>query len=125
MTGTEIQDGLMDAARRLGYLVLHIREARRTEPGWPDLLIVGYGIALAVECKSRNEKLRPRSETQKGRELPGQLDWLHALEAVPGVSAMVCQDRAVGLSKAWSPEGTYWLAGYEWLLSLLQDKAGL
>jgi hypothetical protein len=25
----------------------------------------------------------------------------------------------------WSPEGTYWLAGYEWLLSLLQDKAGL
>jgi hypothetical protein len=125
MTGTEIQDGLMDAARRLGYLVLHIREARRTEPGWPDLLIVGYGIALAVECKSRNEKLRPRSETQKGRELPGQLDWLQELEAVPGVSAMVCQDRVEGCRKVWMPEGSYLLAGYDFVLGLLQDKAGL
>lgn len=79
MTGTDVQDGLIDAARKLGFLVYHANHARGSEPGFPDLLLVGHGHVFALECKSRGEALRGPTTTKAGRVLPGQLDWLEAI----------------------------------------------
>jgi hypothetical protein len=73
---------LIDAAERLGYLVHHETDSRKTAPGFPDLLIVGHGTLFAIECKSRREKLRPG--------MPGQADWLAAF-ASSYVATFVCR----------------------------------
>lgn len=52
MTERQLQDGIVAAARRLGYLVYHPFDSRRSEPGYPDLTIVGHGKILFIECKS-------------------------------------------------------------------------
>lgn len=83
LTGTQITDGLVDAARKLGYLAVHLAETRKTEPGFPDVVAVGHGRAFFWECKSRNEQLRPATVAPKsGRWLPGQQEWLAAFAAL-------------------------------------------
>jgi hypothetical protein len=90
MTGTDVMKALIDAAERLGYLVHHETDSRKTAPGFPDLLIVGHGTLFAIECKSRREKLRPGMITKRGKQLPGQADWLAAF-ASSYVATFVCR----------------------------------
>jgi hypothetical protein len=113
LTGTQIQHGLTDAARQLGYLVVHDPQSQRTEPGFPDLVIAGFGRVFAFECKSAREKLRPATVAPKtGRVLPGQRDWLDAFCLAAGVTAVVVRalpegedelsyDEALGLLNEW------------------------
>lgn len=83
LTGSQITDGLIDAARKLGYLAVHMAETRKTEPGFPDVVIVGHGRAFFWECKSRNEQLRPATVAPtSGRRLPGQQEWLDAFSVL-------------------------------------------
>lgn len=49
-----------------------------TAKGWPDLAMARDGELLTVELKSRT-----------GRVTREQQDWLEALSAVPGVTALV------------------------------------
>lgn len=116
LTGTQIQDGLTEAARRLGYLVFHDPQSQRTEPGFPDLVVVGFGRIFALECKSRGERLRPATVAPKsGRVLPGQRDWLDAFCAAAGVTATVVRGE---------PEGDDELS-YDDALILLRDGSPL
>lgn len=80
LTGTSVQRNLELTARTLGYLVFHAVEAQKSEPGLPDLIIAGFGCCFMWECKSKGEKLREATVTKKGRLLPGQQDWLDALQ---------------------------------------------
>lgn len=83
LTGSQITDGLLDAARKLGYLAVHLAETRKTEPGFPDVVIVGHGRAFFWEAKSKGEQLR--SETiapRSGRRLPSQREWLDAFSVL-------------------------------------------
>lgn len=90
LTGTQVMDGLTDAARRLGYLVYHAPRSEKSEPGFPDLVIAGFGRVYALECKSRGEPLRSATVAPRtGRVLPGQDDWLAAFCAVAGITATV------------------------------------
>lgn len=97
LTGTQIQDALIDAARTLGFLVFHDPNSQRTEPGFPDLVIAGYRQLYAFECKSPGEPLRPATIARRtGRILPGQADWLAAFCAVTGITATVVRGEPEG-----------------------------
>lgn len=93
-SGTDVMEGLIDCARKLGFLVFHVGQARKAEPGFPDLVVVGHGSLLALECKSMAEPLRPATVSPRTeRLLPGQLDWLEAFSEA-GVWALVVRPQA-------------------------------
>lgn len=87
MSEEQLMRGLLDAARRRGWLAFHVTDAEKSEPGFPDILAVRGDRALALECKTQRGKLRGPSWTRFGRVLPGQADWLTALGAVAGIEA--------------------------------------
>lgn len=66
-------------AGELGLLSYHTHDSRRSEPGWPDLVIAGAerGVFLVRELKRQN-----------GRVSPEQAQWLHTLRDL-GVDADV------------------------------------
>lgn len=68
MTEAELQTFVLAMARARGVLVYHTHDSRRSEPGFPDLVLVGaYGV-LWRELK-----------TEKGRPSVDQLRWIAVL----------------------------------------------
>ena len=66
-----------DVARARGWLVYHNFDARRSDPGFPDLLMVRGDRIVAMECK-----------TMRGKVTAAQEAWLKALSDA-GATAMV------------------------------------
>lgn len=60
----------------------HTHDSRRSEPGFPDLVLVRGDRLIFAELK-----------TDTGRITPAQLAWLTALEQCPGVQAHVWRPR--------------------------------
>lgn len=56
-------------ARDLGWLSYHTHDSRRSEPGFPDLVLVRDDRMLIVELK-----------TMQGRMSPAQVVWMRALK---------------------------------------------
>lgn len=88
MSEDQLQQIVIDYARSRGWMVFHARDARRSEPGFPDALFLRRSRALAVEFKRQDGKLRPGTWTKKGRYLPGQDEWLEAFAGV-GIESYV------------------------------------
>lgn len=61
-TEAELQNGIENFARRLGYDVFHDELARGDYKGYPDLTICGCGLVLYVECKG------PKGSTTEHQE---------------------------------------------------------
>jgi hypothetical protein len=80
MLEKDLQESVREMAMKLGYLVYHTHDSRRSEPGYPDLTIVGHGRLLVRELKRQSDRL--------GRVTPKQREWLAAL-ADAGVDAGV------------------------------------
>lgn len=57
MTERELQDAVIAMAKTLGLLVYHPYDSRRSEPGYPDLTIVGSRGIVYVELKRQGGKL--------------------------------------------------------------------
>lgn len=72
MTEAQLQAAIIGAAQRLGWLVYHTHDSRRSAPGFPDLVLVhaGRGITLFRELKRSTGKVT--AEQQR---------WLDALTA--------------------------------------------
>ena len=72
MTETQLQDAIIGAAQRLGWLAYHTHDSRRSQAGYPDLHLVHEGRRLSIlrELKS-----------QKGTVSPAQKDWIRGLTA--------------------------------------------
>jgi hypothetical protein len=61
-------------ARWRGWLCYHTHDSRKSEPGFPDLVMVRGERLLIVELKAAN-----------GRFSDAQREWLAAFDLVPGV----------------------------------------
>ncbi len=85
MTETDLMAAVRTACRHLRLLAYHTHDSRRSEPGFPDLVIVGRRV-IYRELK-----------TQRGRLSRHQKEWLAALQEAG-------QDATV-----WRPSD--WLAG--------------
>lgn len=67
----QFQDHVMLVARRLGWLIYHTHDSRRSVPGFPDLVLV----------HPRHGVLFRELKTKKGRVSPDQKDWIAQLTA--------------------------------------------
>lgn len=70
-TEASFQTAVLAFARLHGWIAYHTHDARRSNPGFPDLVLVRRERLVFAELKS-----------DKGRERPDQTVWLDALEVV-------------------------------------------
>ena len=70
MSEAELQQGIIDLAARLGWRHYHTHDSRRSDAGFPDLVLAheARGRLVFIECKS-----------DTGKATPEQLAWLDAL----------------------------------------------
>ena len=71
----EFQSAVIALAKQSGWIVHHHFDSRRSEPGWPDLVLIRDGRLLIRELK-----------TEIGEESPEQIAWLAAIRSC-GVDA--------------------------------------
>ena len=75
ITEAQLQDTIVSAARKLGYLTYHTIDARLNEPGFPDLIIVGFGQIVVWEVKTARGKLRPASKPESSARTTSMRRW--------------------------------------------------
>lgn len=125
ITEAELLATVVDMARALGWLVHHTHDSRRSESGVPDLLMVnnqhmGRPRVIFAELKSEGAKLtRGRTSPKTGRWLPGQREWLSALDRCVNVRvALVNGKTELIVPAAPSPVEVYiW---YPWDLDMIE-----
>ena len=60
MTEREFMEAVRHLARMTGWRCYHTHDSRRSEPGFPDLVLVRGGKALFVELKTAHGRLTCR-----------------------------------------------------------------
>jgi len=83
----ELQQAIYDCARYLGWLAYHVYDARRSTPGFPDLVLIRPPRLIVAELK-----------TEKGKLSDAQVLWMAKFRALPDVETYV-----------WRPSS--WLSG--------------
>lgn len=78
----ELLEQVRAVARLNGWLTYHTHDSRRSERGFPDLVMVRRGRLVAAELKS-----------ERGLLTPDQHAWLTALARVETVEAHVWKPR--------------------------------
>lgn len=78
MRERDFQRLIVEAAGYLGYAVYHTFDSRRSNPGWPDLVLLKQGRMICLELKTERGRIRPEQEV-----------WIAALDQVPGVTARI------------------------------------
>ena len=73
MKQTEAQflAAVIQYAELKGWMVYHTHDSRRSQPGFPDLTMVRYGMLVFAELKS-----------ERGRFTREQIIWIDALDQV-------------------------------------------
>lgn len=78
MTEKQWQQLVVDAARANSWHVYHTFDSRRSEPGFPDLILVRDTEMLVIELKR-----------ERGTVTLDQERWLRAFSGVAGITVMV------------------------------------
>jgi len=78
MSEERLLDTFRQAARLGGWRTYHTRDSRKSEQGFPDLILVRDRECIAAELK-----------TERGRVTDAQRDSLACLDRVPGVEVHV------------------------------------
>ena len=90
MTEKELQANIVKLARLLGYLVYHTYDSRKSEPGFPDLVMVRWGDHRLIFAELKSAK---------GKVTDPQRRWLEHL-------GLVCMEVE---AYVWRPED--WTSG--------------
>ncbi len=61
-TEDEMLEALMELGPSLGYLTYHTHDSRHSPAGYPDVSLIGNGMAVWVELKGEGEKMTPAQE---------------------------------------------------------------
>lgn len=72
-TEKQFQEAVIELAKLNGWMVYHTHDSRRSEPGFPDLVLVKNGFVIFAELK-----------TEKGRVSEAQEKWLRNLGSGEG-----------------------------------------
>ena len=73
LTEKQFQQQVIDLAKLRGWHVYHTHDSRRSEAGFPDLVLVRGGVLLYRELK-----------TDTGRLSPAQSTWLNVIDSAGG-----------------------------------------
>ena len=86
LTEADLQHSIVLAAREFGWLAYATYRSLRSEPGFPDLVLVKPPRVIFAELKTTKGKLSKGHWNKAGsRWLPGQDDWGEAFRWCPGV----------------------------------------
>ena len=84
VTEQDWQATVVEYARLTGWLCFHAFDARRSEPGFPDLVLVRAARLVFVELKREGKMLSTKVRyTKNGRRLATQQEWHDELEETP------------------------------------------
>lgn len=78
MSEAELQANVVDLARFFHWLDYHTHDSRRSQPGFPDLVLSRAPRLMFVELKS-----------EKGKLDPSQTEWLDELGGVRDANPLV------------------------------------
>lgn len=78
LTEANFQAQIVELAKAKNWMCYHTHDSRRSEPGFPDLVLVRGPTALFLEVKA-----------EKGHATPQQLIWIAAFDKVRRVHAAV------------------------------------
>ena len=81
-TEAQLQARIVAEAKVNGWLAYHTFDSRKSEPGFPDLVLVKGDLVWFLELK-----------TERGKVSKAQAAWLRALELVAEVRAEVLRPR--------------------------------
>ena len=93
-----LQDRLVQTAQLCCWRLYHTYDSRRSQIGFPDLVMVRDGVLLALEVKRGLAEVVAMARSPRGRE---QLAWIAALDQVPGVHAAVISPENEALAMSW------------------------
>jgi len=95
ITEKDFQAAVIDLARTYGWIVGFTYDARKSEPGEPDLRMVRPPRVIFAELKTVKGRLTKGRWNKSGnRWLPGQDQWAEVLSECPGVEYYL-----------WRPDG--------------------
>ena len=90
MSEADLQRSIIIAAREFQWLAYATYRSMRSEPGFPDLVLVRPPRVMFLELKTAKGRLRKGHLNKAGsRWLPGQDEWGEAFDACPGVEYLL------------------------------------
>jgi Holliday junction resolvase len=82
VTEAELQDAVMEALHKFGWLCYHTFDSRKSEVGFPDVIALRDERMFVIEFK-----------TETGKVTPKQFAWLKSFEDIDGVETFVWRPR--------------------------------
>ena len=97
----ELQGRLVETGRLCDWLVYHTYDSRRSDIGFMDIVMVRDGCLLALEVKRGLAEVAAMARTDSGK---AQLDWIAAMQQVPGCRAAVVSPENEAMAMGWIME---------------------
>ena len=93
-TENGFQQAVIDYARLMDWSLYHTYDSRRSDDGFPDLVMVRNSDLIIAEVKSETGRLKLKGRTTKsGRKMLSQLEWLEAFAQCPCVEVYLWRPR--------------------------------